>query len=101
MFGLQATAVALRARGGDPVDLRARLALAQAALRLTPPDGTAGDAAAAFLETVDRSPEAAGRELQGFVLHWLDGIGPHEAETVLAQAGPETLFAWQDRADLR
>ncbi len=99
-FGLNALATAYSARAGrcsawDVVRLQA------AALRSVPSDPAARDMVLLFSGVVRTDAIAAGEALTQAVYAWLDSLPVTIRHDIEASAPPATLFAWQNRADLR
>lgn len=99
-FGLAAMAASKCAKCGE-VTWRDQVALARKALDTDPEAEDLRHAVADFLGDIPIDPVGAGVRLQSFLDEWLDQVCPRASEQIAAGMDADTLFAWQERADLK
>lgn len=95
-FGLQALALALKARAGR-LKMAEAAGLAGAHCAAVPRDADAALAVVGFLAGLNHDAARAGAELQAFLLTWRGGVVAEAAAD--PGTGPPELFDWQTRAD--
>lgn len=99
-FGLFASTVALKAKGGRSTDGQ-RADLAQKLLVFVPDDKDVRVAVLAFMTTSRDFPVPSGNALLKFICDWMEDRHPKDVEQVLTQVEAEPEYEWQKRVDLQ
>lgn len=98
-FGLQAGALALKAKSVRRVQLAEVLALAEAWEKLVPDDLPAGAAVARFMGRVVREPVAAGEGMLVFLAEWWGKAPPRKIPAPPPELKPAPPPDWTQRRD--
>lgn len=98
-FGMAALAIAFRARTG-PVSVLDTMNFLATTLRTIPDDVQARCMAVEFYQSVRQDHLRAGAALDANIQIWAAGL-PAEVQKHLTDSVAGSVYAWQDRADLR
>lgn len=96
-FGLQVSAVALKAKAGF-LTARDQLALVESMFAWVDGDASARDAVRDFMAMAKVNPAAAGERLQGWLDRWSPETDSRRTEEVLAEI-EASRHDWQTRKD--